>query len=134
MKKLSLYIFLVLMLLIINNCSFDSKTYLKCEPYNDEGVHYFAFSKRYIYFEWDSVNLRFNKNSSATYGERYINSGNIKINREQATVTISPSLSSIFWDVLMQNYSHNTQTKTIVLNCEEISKTKLPKEKVDKKF
>ena len=122
------------MLLITNNCSLYSKTYLKCEPYNDEGVHYFAFSKRYIYFEWDSVNLRFNKNSSATYGERYISSGNIKINREQGTVTISPSLSSIFWDVLMQNYSHNTQTKTIVLNCEEISKTKLPKEKVDKKF
>ena len=129
MKKLLGIVVLGLLLLIINNCSFNSETYLKCEPYNDEGVYYFAFNKQYIYFQWDPVNLRFNKNSSATYGERYINSSNIKINREQATVTISPSLSSIFWDIF-----NNTQTKTIVLNCEEIRKNKLPKEKVDKKF
>ena len=129
MKKLFLYIFLVLMLLITNNCSFDSKTYLKCEPYNNEGVHYFAFSKQYIYFEWDPVNLRFNNNSSATYGERYVKSTYITINREEGRVTITPSLTSIFMDIF-----NNTQTKTIVLNCEEISKRKLPKEKVDKKF
>ena len=129
MKKLFLYIFLGLLLLIINNCSFDSKTYLKCEPYNDGEVYYFAFSKQYIYFEWDPVNLRFNNNSSATYGERYVKSTYITINREEGRVTITPSLTSIFMDIF-----NNTQTKTIVLNCEEISKRKLPKEKVDKKF
>ena len=129
MKKLLGIVVLGLLLLIINNCSFSFKTYLKCEPYNAEGVYYFAFNKQNIYFEWDPINLKFNNNSSATYGELYVSSRNIKINREEGTIVIAPSLTSIFWDIF-----ENTQTKTIVLNCEKISKNKLPKEKVDKKF
>ena len=129
MKKLLGIVVLGLLLLIINNCSFNSKTYLKCESYNGEKVYYFAFTKQYIYFEWDPINLRFNNNSSATYGERYVKSTNITINREEGRVTITPSLTSIFLDIFQ-----NTQTKTITLYCKKISKRKLPKEKVDKKF
>ena len=131
MKKLSLYAFLVLGLLFLNNCSFRSSTYLKCEPYNNpiEIFYYFAFNKSTIYTDYDPINSKFRETSQATYGERYVKSTNITINREEGTVTITPSLASKFWDIFQ-----NTQTKTITLNCEKISKRKLPKEKVDKKF
>ena len=104
---------------------------MKCEPYNNpiEIFYYFAFNKSKIYTDYDPINSKFRKTSKATYGERYVKSTNITINREEGTVTITPSLTSIFWDIFQ-----NTQTKTITLNCEKISKKKLPKEKVDKKF
>ena len=129
MKKLLAILVLGLLVLIINNCSYSSKTYLKCEPYNYEGVYYFAFNKKAIYYDYDLVNSEFKSDSNAQYGERYVESNNIRINREEGTIVITPSLASIFWDIF-----ENTQTKDVVLNCEKISKRKLPKEKVDKKF
>jgi len=131
MKKLLGIVVLGLLLLIINNCSFDSKTYLKCEPYNNpiEIFYYFAFNKSTIYTDYDPINSKFRKTFQATYGERYVKSTNITINREEGRVTITPSLTSIFLDIFQ-----NTQTKTITLYCKKISKRKLPKEKVDKKF
>ena len=129
MKKLLGILVLGLLVLIINNYSYSPKTYLKCEPYNSEGVYYFAFNKKAIYFDYDSVNSEFKEVSNAKYGERYVESNNIRINREEGTIVITPSLASIFWDIF-----ENTQTKDVVLNCEKISKRKLPKEKVDKKF
>lgn len=111
--------------------SFSIKTYLKCESYNNpiEIFYYFAFNKSTIYTDYDPINSKFRETSKATHGERYVKSTNITINREEGTVTITPSLASIFWDIFQ-----NTQTKTITLYCEKISKKKLPKEKVNKKF
>ena len=129
MKKLLGILVLGLLVLIISKCSYSPKTYLKCEPYNSEGVYYFAFNKKAIYYDYDSVNSEFKSVSNAQYGERYVESNNIRINREEGTIVISPSLASMFWDIF-----ENTQTKDVVLNCEKISIRKLPKEKVDKKF
>ena len=129
MKILLMIVVLSLLVLIISKCSYSPKTYLKCEPYNSEGVYYFAFNKKAIYYDYDLVNSEFKSDSNAQYGERYVESNNIRINREEGTIVITPSLASIFWDIF-----ENTQTKDVVLNCEKISKRKLPKEKVDKKF
>ena len=132
MKKLLGILVLVLgLFLFLYNYSLSIKTYLKCEPYNNpiEFFYYFAFDKRTIYTDYDPINSKFRETSQATYGERYVKSTNITINREEGRVTITPSLTSLFLDIFQ-----NTETKTITLNCEKISKKKLPKEKVDKKF
>ena len=131
MKRLLGIVILGLVLLFLFKSSFSIKTYLKCEPYNNpiEIFYYFAFNKSKIYTDYDPINSKFRKTSKATYGERYVKSTNITINREEGIVTITPSLASKFWDIFQ-----NTKTKTITLNCEKISKRKLPKEKVDKKF
>ena len=125
MKKLSLYAFLVLGLLFLNNCSFRSSTYLKCEPYNNpiEIFYYFAFNQSYIWSNYDPENSKFKKKSDAQYGERYVKADNITINRASGTIRIKPSLWSDFLDVLAK-----TKTNTIVLNCEEINRKELPKE------
>ena len=129
MKKLLAILVLGLLVLIISKCSYSPKTYLKCEPYNSEGVYYFAFNKKAIYYDYDSVNSEFKSDSNAQYGERYVESNNIRINREEGTIVITPSLASIFLDLFK-----NEETKDLVLNCEKINKRGLPKEKVDKKF
>ena len=134
MKKLFLYAFLVLgILFLLYNYSFSIKTYLKCEPYNQDSkeILYFAFDKKTIWSNYDPINSKFRNASKATYGERYVTAtwDNITINRESGTITITPSLTSIFVD-----FFKTEETKDLVLNCEKINKKKLPKEKVDKKF
>ena len=134
MKKLFLYAFLVLgILFLLYNYSFSIKTYLKCEPYNKDSkeILYFAFDKKTIWSNYDPINSNFRNASKATYGERYVTAtwDNITINRETGTITITPSLTSIFVD-----FFKTEETKDLVLNCEKINKKKLPKEKVDKKF
>ena len=134
MKKQFLYAFLVLgILFLLYNYSFSIKTYLKCEPYNQDSkeILYFAFDKKTIWSNYDPINSKFRNASKATYGERYVTAtwDNITINRESGTITITPSLTSIFVD-----FFKTEETKDLVLNCEKINKKKLPKEKVDKKF
>ena len=133
MKKLFLYLFLILGVLFLFKYSFSIKTYLKCEPYeqNSNEILYFAFDKRYIWSNYDKINSEFKDRSKAKYGERYVTAiwDNIKINREEGSIIITPSLASIFLDLFKRE-----ETKDLVLNCEKIKKKYLPKEKVDKKF
>ena len=133
MKTLLGILIVVLGLLFLFKNPFSIKTYLKCEPYeqNSKEVLYFAFDKRYIWSNYDSVNSEFKDRSKAKYGERYVTAiwDNIKINREEGSIIITPSLASIFFDLF-----RSEETKDLVLNCEKIKKKVLPKEKVDKKF
>ena len=133
MKKLSLYIFLVLgLLLFLYNYlfSFSIKTYLKCESFNQdpEKVSYFAFDKHHIWSDYDQIDSKFRKKSNSSYGEKNVISatffdGTIKINREKGTI------------VIKQGFTLLGESKpNLVLNCEKISKRKLPKEKIDRKF
>ena len=133
MKKLSLYIFLVLgLLLFLYNYlfSFSIKTYLKCETYNQESEKdsYFAFDKHHIWSDYDQINSKFRKKTNSNYGEKHVIStaffgGTIKINREIGTI------------VIKQGFTLLGESKPdLVLNCEKISKRKLPKEKINKKF
>ena len=112
---------------------FSIKTYLKCEPYeqNSKEVLYFAFDKRYIWSNYDPVNSEFKDRSKAKYGERYVTAiwDNIKINMEEGSIIITQSLASIFFDLFKSE-----ETKDLVLNCEKIKKKGLPKEKINKKF
>jgi len=99
MKKLFLYAFLVLgILFLLYNYSFSIKTYLKCEPYNQDSkeILYFAFDKKTIWSNYDPINSKFRNASKATYGERYVTAtwDNITINRESGTITITPSLTT----------------------------------------
>ena len=133
MKKLLGILIVVLVLLFLFKNPFSIKTYLKCEPYeqNSKEVLYFAFDKRYIWSNYDPVNSEFQDRSKAKYGERYVTAiwDNIKINREEGRIRITPSLASIFFDLFKSE-----ETKDLVLNCEKVKKKYLPKEKVDKKF
>ena len=133
MKKLLGILVLGLGLLFIFKYTFSIKTYLKCEPYeqNSKEVLHFAFDKSYIWSNYDPVNSEFQDRSKAKYGERYVTAiwDNIKINREEGSIIITPSLASIFFDLF-----RSEETKDLVLNCEKIKKKVLPKEKVDKKF
>ena len=130
MKKLSLYLFLVLGLLFLFKYSFSIKTYLKCETYNQESkkISYFAFDKHHIWSDYDQINSKFRKKSNSSYGEKHVIStaffgGTIKINREIGTI------------VIKQGFTLLGESKPdLVLNCEKISKRKLPKEKIDRKF
>ena len=130
MKKLSLYVFLVLGLLFLFKYSFSIKTYLKCETYNQESkkISYFAFDKHHIWSDYDQINSKFRKESNSSYGEKSVISdtffdGKIKINREKGTI------------VIKQGFTLLGESKPdLVLNCEKISKRKLPKEKIDRKF
>ena len=131
MKKISLYVFLVLgLLLFLYNYSFSIKTYLKCESYNrePEKVSYFSFDKHHIWSDYDQINSKFRKKSNSSYGEKNVISatffdGTIKINREKGTI------------VIKQGFTLLGESKPdLVLNCEKISKRKLPKEKIDRKF
>jgi len=130
MKKLFLYVFLVLGLLFLFKYSFSIKTYLKCETYNQESkkVSYFAFDKRHIWSDYDQINSKFRKKSNSSYGEKHVIStaffgGTIKINREIGTIEIKQGLTLL-----------GKPKPDLVLNCKKISKRKLPKEKIDKKF
>ena len=133
MKKLSLYIFLVLgLLLFLYNYlfSFSIKTYLKCESFNQdpEKVSYFAFDKHHIWSDYDQINSKFKKKSNSNYGEKHVIStaffgGTIKINREVGTIEIEQGLTLL-----------GVPKPDLVLNCKKINKRKLPKEKIDKKF
>ena len=131
MKKLSLYIFLVLgLLLFLYNYSFSIKTYLKCESFNQdpEKVSYFAFDKHHIWSDYDQINSKFRKKSNSSYGEKHVISttffgGTIKINREIGTIEIKQGLTLLGKSKL-----------DLLLNCEKINKRKLPKEKIDRKF
>ena len=131
MKKLSLYVFLVLgLLLFLYNYSFSIKTYLKCESFNQdpEKVSYFAFDKHHIWSDYDQINSKFRKESNSSYGEKHVIStaffgGTIKINREIGTIEIKQGLTLL-----------GEPKPDLVLNCEKISKRKLPKEKIDRKF
>ena len=133
MKKLLGILIVVLVLLFLFKNPFSIKTYLKCEPYeeNSKEVLYFAFDKSYIWSNYDPVNSEFQDRSKAKYGERYVTAiwDNIKINREEGSIIITPSLASIFFDLFKSE-----ETKDLVLNCEKIRKKNLPKESVDKKF
>jgi len=133
MKKFLGILVLGLGLIFLFKYSFSIKTYLKCEPYdqNSKEILYFAFDKKTIWSNYDPINSKFRNASKATYGERYVTAtwDNITINRESGTITITPSLTSIFVD-----FFKTEETKDLVLNCEKINKKKLPKEKVDKKF
>ena len=117
MKKLLGILVLGLGLIFLFKYSFSIKTYLKCEPYdqNSKEILYFAFDKRYIWSNYDPINSELRNRSKAKYGKRYVTAiwDNIQINREVGSIIITPSL---------------------VLNCEKINKRGLPKEKVDKKF
>ena len=130
MKKLSLYVFLVLGLLFLFKYSFSINTYLKCESYNQESekVSYFAFDKHHIWSDYDQINSKFKKKSNSNYGEKHVIStaffgGTIKINREIGTIEIKQGLTLL-----------GKPKPNLVLNCEKISKRKLPKEKIDRKF
>ena len=131
MKKLSLYIFLVLgLLLFLYNYSFSIKTYLKCESFNQdpEKVSYFAFDKHHIWSDYDQINSKFRKESNSSYGEKYVISttffeGTIKIDREIGTIVIKQGFTLL-----------GEPKPDLVLNCDKISKRKLPKEKIDRKF
>ena len=105
MKKLLVIIVLGLGLLFLFKNSFSIKTYLQCEPYeqNSKEVLYFAFDKRYIWSNYDPVNSEFKDRSKAKYGERYVTAiwDNIKINREEGSIIITPSLASIFFDHIL---------------------------------
>ena len=133
MKKLLGILVLGLVLLFFFKYTFSIKTYLKCDPYNQDSneILYFAFDKRYIWSNYDKINSEFKDRSKAKYGERYVTAiwDNIKINREEGSIIITPSLASIFLDLFKRE-----ETKDLVLNCEKIKKRNLPKEKVDKKF
>ena len=133
MKKILGILVLGLVLLFFFKYTFSIKTYLKCDPYNQDSneILYFAFDKRYIWSNYDKINSEFKDRSKAKYGERYVTAiwDNIKINREEGSIIITPSLASIFLDLFKRE-----ETKDLVLNCEEINKRGLPKEKVDKKF
>ena len=133
MKKLLGILIVVLVLLFLFKNPFSIKTYLKCEPYeeNSKEVLYFAFDKSYIWSNYDPVNSEFQDRSKAKYGERYVTAiwDNIKINREEGSIIITPSLASIFFDLFKSE-----ETKDLVLNCEKIRKKNLPNESVDKKF
>jgi len=133
MKKFLGILVLGLGLIFLFKYSFSIKTYLKCEPYdqNSKEILYFAFDKRYIWSNYDPINSEFRNRSKAKYGERYVTAiwDNIKINREEGTIIVTPSLASIFLDLFKKE-----ETKDLVLNCEKINKRELPKEKVDKKF
>ena len=61
MKKLLGIVVLSLGLLFLFKNPFSIKTYLKCEPYeqNSKEVLYFAFDKRYIWSNYDPVNSEF---------------------------------------------------------------------------
>jgi hypothetical protein len=130
MKKISLYVLLVLGLLFLFKYSFSIKTYLKCESYNQESekVSYFAFDKHHIWSDYDQINSKFKKKSNSSYGEKHVISttffgGTIKINREIGTVKIEQGLTLL-----------GVPKPDLVLNCKKINKRKLPKEKIDKKF
>ena len=130
MKKLSLYVFLVLGLLFLFKYSFSIKTYLKCETYNQESekISYFAFDKNHIWSDYDQINSKFRKKSNSNYGEKHVIStaffgGEIKINREIGTIEIKQGLTLL-----------GKSKPDLLLNCEKINKRKLPKEKIDKKF
>ena len=103
MKKLLGIVVLGLGLIFLFKYSFSFKTYLKCEPYdqNSKEILYFAFDKRYIWSNYDPINSEFRNRSKAKYGERYVTAiwDNIKINREVGTIIITPSLASIFLDL-----------------------------------
>ena len=131
MKKLLVIVFLVLgLFLFLYNYSFSIKTYLKCEPFNQEPekVSYFAFDKHHIWSDYDQINSKFRKESNSSYGEKSVISdtffdGKIKINREKGTI------------VIKQGFTLLGESKPdLVFNCEKISKRKLPKEKIDRKF
>ncbi len=130
MKKISLYVFLVLGLLFLFKYSFSINTYLKCESYNQESekVSYFAFDKHHIWSDYDQINSKFKKKSNSNYGEKHVIStaffgGTIKINREIGTIEIEQGLTLL-----------GVPKPDLVLNCKKINKRKLPKEKIDKKF
>ena len=131
MKKLFLYAFLVLgILFLLYNYSFSIKTYLKCETYNDESekVSYFAFDKHHIWSDYDQINSKFRKESNSSYGEKYVIStaffeGTIKIDREIGAIVIKQGFTLL-----------GEPKPDLVLNCDKISKRKLPKEKIDRKF
>ena len=133
MKKILGILVLGLVLLFFFKYTFSIKTYLKCDPYNQDSneILYFAFDKRYIWSNYDKINSEFKDRSKAKYGERYVTAiwDNIKINREEGSIIITPSLASIFFDLFKSE-----KTDDLVLNCEKINKKKLPKKKVDKKF
>ena len=133
MKKFLAILVVGLGLLFIFKYTFSIKTYLKCKSYeqNSKEILYFAFDKRYIWSNYDPINFEFRNRSKAKYGERYVTAiwDNIKINREEGSIIITPSLASIFFDLFKSE-----ETKDLVLNCEKIKKRNLPKEKVDKKF
>jgi hypothetical protein len=133
MKKFLGILIVVLVLLFLFKNPFSIKTYLKCEPYeqNSKEVLYFAFDKRYIWSNYDPVNSEFQDRSKAKYGERYVTAiwDNIKINREEGSIIITPSLASIFFDLFKSE-----ETKDLVLNCEKVKKRYLPKENINKKF
>ena len=97
---------------------------MKCEPYdqNSKEILYFAFDKRYIWSNYDPINSEFRNRSKAKYGERYVTAiwDNIKINREEGTIIITPSLALIFLDLFKKE-----ETKDLVLNCEKVNKRDL---------
>ena len=122
--------FLVLGLLFLFKYSFSIKTYLKCETYNQESekISYFAFDKHHIWSDYDQINSKFKKKSNSSYGEKHVISttffgGTIKINREIGTIEIKQGLTLL-----------GKSKPDLLLNCEKISKRKLPKEKIDRKF
>ena len=130
MKKLFLYMFLILGLLFLFKYSFSIKTYLKCESFNQdpEKVSYFAFDKHHIWSDYDQINSKFRKKSNSSYGEKHVIStaffgGTIKINREIGTIEIKQGFTLL-----------GEPKPSLVLNCVKISKRKLPKENVDRKF
>ena len=131
MKKLFLYVFLVLgLLFLLYNYLFSIKTYLKCETYNQESekISYFAFDKHHIWSNYDQINSKFNKKSNSSYGEKHVVNttffgGSIKINRENGTIEIKQGFTLL-----------GEPKPSLVLNCVKISKRKLPKENVDRKF
>ena len=103
MKRFLAILVVGLGLLFIFKYTFSIKTYLKCEPYeqNSKEILYFAFDKRYIWSNYDPVNSEFKDRSKAKYGERYVTAiwDNIKINREEGSIILTPSLASIFFDL-----------------------------------
>ena len=114
MKKLFGILVLGLGLIFLFKYSFSIKTYLKCDPYNQNSkeILYFAFDKSYIWSNYDPINSEFRNRSKAKYGERYVTAiwDNIKINREVGTIIITPSLASIFLDLFKKEYWNKKTT------------------------
>ena len=115
MKKLFLYAFLVLgILFLIYNYSFSIKTYLKCEPYNQDSkeILYFAFDKKTIWSNYDPINSKFKNQkinfviSSAIKNEneelKYCQKKNLLI-KHRSEILAMIMKSKLIWIVLRTN-------------------------------
>ena len=95
MKKLSLYIFLGLLL---QGCEFiNPKTYLSCyraaseadKAFGIPATTIFAFDRNYLYDGWDPYEQKLRHKKEADIGKRYIKSKGYTLNRETGKIRLN---------------------------------------------